>query len=202
MLAATLLTTAHTAMAIEEPAFTTLTEDREYSVRQYAARVVAETTVAGSLRTASNAGFRRIAGYIFGRNHARGGGSARKIAMTAPVTVEPTSRRIAMTAPVTVGGDGEGWRVQFVMPAGYTLATLPVPDDPAVTLREVAPARYAVVRFSGLVGEERLREETARLREWMQRRGLAAGGDPSLARYNPPWTLPFLRRNEVLIPLL
>lgn len=171
-------------MAIEEPAFTTLAEEQGFSVREYAPRVVAETAVEGTLGTASSGGFRRLAGYIFGNNRPASG----------------AAQKIAMTAPVTVDGGGTRWRVQFTMPAAYTLATLPRPGDPAVTLHQRPRGRFAVVRFTGLAGEERFREQSARLLAWMGRRGLVADGEAALARYNPPWTLPFLRRNEVLIP--
>ena len=200
MLVALALSGVQPAMAIEEPAFTTTLVDREFSVRDYAPRIVAETDTAGSLSEASNAGFRRIAGYIFGGNRSRTADGTVRVAMTAPVTVEAQSARIAMTAPVTVEPGDNRWRVEFTMPAAYSLATLPVPLDPNVRLREVPAARLAVLRFSGLVGDAALAAQTTRLRAWMAGRGLTASGPPRLARYNPPWTLPFLRRNEILIP--
>jgi hypothetical protein len=218
--AAASITTASAAMAIEEPAFRVVESSGRIELREYAPFVVAETVVDGPLSTASNRGFRAIAGYIFGGNRSVRG-DAEKIAMTAPVVVEPLpgegtpaaprapSERIAMTAPVTVepqgatGPDalatGTRWRVHFVMPASYTLATLPRPDDPSVVLREVPAERRAVLRFSGLAGEAALREASAELLAWVEARGLVAHGPPQLARYDPPWTLPFLRRNEVTV---
>jgi len=187
-------------MATEEPRYESLLQDGEFSLRLYAPRVVAETEVAGTLEEASSTGFRRIAGYIFGRNHSRSGQASERIAMTAPVTVEAQPQKIAMTAPVSVEQVEGRWRIEFVMPARYTLATLPLPEDASVTLREVPAQKIAVIRFSGLVGAAKMREQTARLRAWMVQRGLAATAAPQLARYNPPWTLPFLRRNEILIP--
>ncbi len=90
--------------------------------------------------------------------------------------------------------------MHFVMPAKYTMATLPVPEDPSVTLREVPAQRVAVRTFSGFVTESRVQEETGLLLGWMKERGLEPSAPPQLARYNPPWSIPFLRRNEILVP--
>ena len=186
------------AMAIEEPGYETLVADEPYELRQYRPMIVAETFVEGDLSAASNAGFRRIADFIFGNNTSpRGAGE--KIEMTAPVTAAPASEKIAMTAPVTVEDTGGRWRVHFVMPSKYTIATLPRPNDPAVAIREVPAAKVAVIRFSGLAGESNVAGKTADLMRWIESRGLRASGTPQLARYNPPWTLPFMRRNEVLV---
>jgi hypothetical protein len=160
--------------------------------------IVAQTRVAGSMDAASNAGFRLIAGYIFGKNTSRSG-EAEKISMTSPVIMAPTSEKIDMTSPVNVQADDGMWRVQFVMPGEYTMATLPTPDNAAVELREVPQKRYAVLRFSGLVTDRKRAQKTAELIGWLNEKGLKAKGRPELARYDPPWTLPFLRRNEVMI---
>ena len=106
-----------------------------------------------------------------------------------------------MTAPVTqIAGKGD-WLVRFTMPGRYTLADLPVPDDRAVTLRALAPARFAVLRFSGLAGEAKVADATAKLLALVKARGLVPLGPSSIARYNPPWTPWFLRRNEVMLPV-
>ena len=200
-------------MAIEEPKFQVLTkevtQDGTFEVRLYAPFVVAETWVDGDMDTASNKGFRAIADYIFGNNQTAGSmpgdKATAKIAMTAPVTLEPVgnqSEKIAMTAPVTVepsmGMWGTGqWRVHFVMPSEYTLATLPKPNNSAVKLREVAAKQVAVVTYSGFNTQSRIQQETQRLVRWMQSKKLEAKGGALLARYDPPWTLPIWRRNEV-----
>jgi hypothetical protein len=106
-----------------------------------------------------------------------------------------------MTAPVIQGGGGNQWVVRFVMPSVWTLETLPLPNDAKVRLLAVPPARLAVVRFSGLAGEQDIVEKTALLQDFVAARGLRASGPPTLARYNPPWTLWFMRRNEVMVPL-
>lgn len=200
-------------MAVEEPNFQVVTNEvtpeGTFEVRQYAPFIVAETWVEGDLDAASNKGFRLIADYIFGNNQAIGSGPgdkvAAKIAMTAPVTVEPItpkSEKIAMTAPVTVepsmGMSGTGtWRVHFVMPSEYTLATLPKPNNGSVKLREVGAKTVAVITYSGFNTQNRIQQETEKLTRWMQSKNLEAKGSALLARYDPPWTLPVWRRNEV-----
>lgn len=187
------------AMAAEEPKFVVITHDGDFELRQYAPMVVAETFVEGNQDDASSRGFRAIAGYIFGDNQ-RANKGAEKIAMTAPVTVEKQepSQKIAMTAPVTLEQQGSRWRVHFVMPSQYALADLPRPNNAAVTLREIPARRVAVLRFSGFVGEEKVAVKTAELRDWIIARGWVADGAAQLARYDPPWALPFMRRNEIL----
>jgi hypothetical protein len=194
---------ANLAVAIEEPKYTVVKKSGAFELRAYAPRVVAETLVDGSLDDASNAGFRRIADYIFGNNTAHKGGSE-KISMTAPVTMAPKaepskSEKISMTAPVTVQQTGTQWRMYFVMPSQYTLSTLPTPNNPAVILRGLPASRVAVLRFSGLAGEEKTAKKTAELLAWLKSKNIAPIAGPELARYNPPWTLPFFRRNEVMV---
>lgn len=194
---------ANLAMAIEEPKYTLVEKSGAFELRAYAPKVVAETLVEGSLDDASGAGFRRIADYIFGNNTAQHGGNE-KISMTAPVTMaakpdKSQSEKISMTAPVTMQQTEGQWRMYFVMPAQYTLSTLPTPNNPAVTLRELPATRMAVIRFSGLAGEEKTAKKTDELLVWLKSKNIAPTGTPELARYNPPWTLPFLRRNEVMV---
>jgi hypothetical protein len=189
---------AGSGMATEEPEYTVIEQSEAFELRSYSPMIVAETRVSGSMDDASSAGFRLIADYIFGNNTSRSGGNE-KISMTAPVTMEPASEKISMTAPVSIEQEDGQWRVHFVMPADYTMETLPRPNNPAVTLREVTASNYAVIRFSGFTGEEKVAAKTAELIAWMDSKGITPDGKPELARYNPPWTLPFLRRNEVMV---
>jgi len=191
------------AMAIEEPKYTLVEKSGAFELRAYAPKVLAETLVDGSLDAASSVGFRRIADYIFGNNTAHNGGNE-KISMTAPVTMsaksdKSPSEKISMTAPVTMQQSDGKWRMYFVMPSQYTLSTLPTPNNPAVTLRELPATRMAAIRFSGLAGEEKTAKKTAELMAWLKSKNIVPIGEPELARYNPPWTLPFLRRNEVMV---
>ncbi len=189
-------------MAAEEPQYTVIEtaqgEHGTFELRAYAPMIIAETVVAGSMDDASSQGFRRIADYIFGNNTLASGDST-KIAMTAPVTMEPQSARIDMTAPVTLEKNEEDWRIHFVMPSEYSLQTLPKPNNSDVTLREVPQRQYAVVRFSGLVNETMVAEKTHALLAWIEQKNIQTTGQPELARYNPPWTLPGLRRNEIMV---
>lgn len=186
------------AMAIEEPKYTVLEKSGKFELRAYSPKIVAETLVSGSMDKASSAGFRLIANFIFGNNTSPEGGNE-KISMTTPVTMEPKSEKISMTAPVSMEKTDGQWRVHFVMPSQYTLDTLPAPNNLAVTLREVPASNYAVIRFSGLAGENKTAKKTSELIVWLDSRGITPIGKPELARYNPPWTLPFLRRNEVMV---
>lgn len=189
-------------MAIETLAYTVIERFDDIEIRQYDGYVVAETEVDGDRRAATNEGFRRLAGYIFGSNH-----GDRKIAMTAPV-LQAEGRKIAMTAPVLQQAAGSGaatetgpWLIQFTMPAAYTLDSLPEPIDARVHLRAEPPRRVAAYRYSGGWSTGRYEQKLAQLTDALVRRGLVAVGTPVWARYNPPITPWFLRRNEILVPI-
>ena len=186
-------------MATTEPKFDLLEKSDNYELRHYHPMIIAEVFVDGDMEQASGKGFRLIADYIFGNNQSKSGQSA-KIAMTAPVTLQPKSEKIAMTAPVTMASEAGKWRVNFVMPAEYTMDTLPVPNNSQVILRQIPARKVAVLRFSGSVNAEKTTQRTKELLNWMAAKKLQASiTEPELARYNPPWTLPFLRRNEIMI---
>jgi hypothetical protein len=193
---------AGAVMAVEEPRYSVERAEGSMELRQYPGFVVAETLVNGDFDSAGRTGFRRIAGYIFGKNQSSRG-EAEKIAMTAPVTMEPASERIAMTAPVTMQADAAvdagSWRIHFVMPSTYKLADLPRPLDADVKLREVSAHRVAAIIFSGWTTRASIAENTAKLQAWMAKLGLKPASAPQVARYNDPFTLPWNRRNEVLI---
>lgn len=190
------------AMATEEPKYSVLNKTEDFELRRYDAQIVAETYVAGDQKQASNQGFKILADYIFGNNTAASGESS-KISMTAPVklqsSAERQSQKIAMTAPVNLQQTNEKWRVRFVMPSEYTLKTLPKPNNSQVDIVEIPVQTYGVIQFSGLTGDKKIAEKTSELTDWMQSQNLQLVGEPELARYNPPWTLPFMRRNEIMI---
>jgi len=194
----TLLVFSNTAMATEEPKFTLLEKDQSFELRLYEPKILAEVLVSGTMREASSNGFRLIADFIFGNNIATSGKSE-KISMTAPVLIEPHAEKISMTAPVNVEQSGAGWKVNFVMPSQYTLETLPKPNNPVVKIKPIPAKKFAVIQFSGLVDEEKMAKKVNDLEQWISTKQLKVLGNAELARYNPPWTLPFLRRNEVLI---
>jgi hypothetical protein len=183
------------AMAVETPPYKELRRDGNFELRDYPALVVAEVTVDGDQKEAANKGFRLLAGYIFGANKRR-----QSIAMTAPVAQEAVSEKIAMTAPVAQTPSAAGtWVVRFTMPSAWSLQTLPVPDDPRVKLRSTEPSRFAVLRFSGLAKPDDVHTKSDELLAWVESHGLHATGPVSLAQYNPPWSLWFMRRNEVMV---
>lgn len=195
------------AMAIEEPIYKVLVTEGSFEVRQYAPMLVAETVVDGDMDEASRRGFKNIADFIFGNNSAAKTGSSAKIAMTAPVTVEPQSEKIAMTAPVTVSPTAKDtsmntsgkWRVQFVMPSKYTMANIPQPNNSEVKLREIPGKFFAVNRYTGFNNQARVQAKTDELSAWIQRKNFKTLGSPQLSRYDPPWTLPMFRRNEIMV---
>ena len=188
--------TPMTASATEEPAHTVLVEDGKFQVRQYEPTIVAEVEVTGDMRRAGNSGFRPLADFIFGNNTARD-----EIAMTAPVT-RVKSEKIEMTAPVTRVANGDDtWTVAFVMPSKWTMETLPRPNNPDVTLREVPGELIATIKFSGLGRERTQAKKQAELESWISSQGYEVIGSPRYAGYDAPWTPAPLRRNEVMIPV-
>jgi hypothetical protein len=200
-----LLLTSGAAMATEEPNYTVLSQMDDFELRRYDKQLVAQTWVSGDQDSASREGFKVLADYIFGNNTAPSGESS-KISMTAPVIMQPEtkadsdeSQEIAMTAPVSMQQADGKWRVQFTMPSQYTLQTLPKPNNPDIEIKEVPAQTYGVIKFSGFTGSSKVDDKTEELRTWMQSKNLTPTGDPELARYDTPWTLPFLRRNEVMI---
>ena len=180
---------------VEHPKYALVERSGAIEIRDYAPMIVAETEVTGERREAISKGFRLIADYIFGNNTA-----AQKVPMTAPVT-QQSGEKIAMTAPVTQQGNGNSWLVRFVMPSGYTMDTLPKPNNPAVELKKIPTTRYAVIRFSGMGSEGSLKSHTKRLTDFLGAKKFTPLSPPTYAFYNPPWTLPFLRRNEVLVEI-
>lgn len=184
------------AQAVEEPRWTLVYEDGPFQIRDYASTVVAETEVSGERGAAINQGFRRLARFIFGGNAPN-----REIAMTAPVAQRQAGQQIAMTAPVAQAATREGWIVTFYMPPGSALADMPRPLDANVVLREEPPRRVAVLRFTGLNTEDSLARHTEELRQRLAARGERPIGAATYAFYNPPWTLPWMRRNEVMIEI-
>lgn len=196
------------AMAIEEPSYDIVLSDGAFEIRHYPALVVAETVAEGDMDQASNKGFRLIADFIFGNNQLPGSEQAARIAMTAPVTVEPQSSRIAMTAPVTIEPTSEPdmrqasrWRIHFVMPRAYTLDKLPKPRNEAVKLREMASKYVVVHRYSWLNTASRVQQKTDEALAWARQRSLQVIGTPQLARYDPPIKPPMFRRNEIHIEI-
>jgi hypothetical protein len=188
-------------MATEEPKFSIIEKSEPFELRAYAPQLIAEVKVEGDLDTASSQGFRLIAAFIFGQNQV-----SEKIAMTVPVGIETSqSTKIAMTVPVGIEASKDSakginqWVFSFVMPSEYTIATLPKPINPLVTIRELPAQKRAAITFSGFYNDAKVLEKTKALEEWIKSKQWQAIGSPQFARYNPPWSIPFMRRNEILI---
>jgi hypothetical protein len=185
----------------EQPPYEVVGRIGDAEIRRYAPQIAAEAVVEGPVETARNEGFRRVAGYIFGDNTAKA-----SVAMTAPIVQgrEPSggSQSIAMTSPVVQQpAGGESWSIQFIMPSKYTMATLPQPNDPRVRLVEIPARTFAVVRFSGLGKADAVAQHEKALDAALAGSSWRAVGEPVTWYYDPPWTVPFLRRNEVARPV-
>ena len=184
-------------MATEEAEFTLIHKENNFEIREYSPRIIAQVSVSGNFNDSSSAGFKSLADYIFGNNVIND--KSQKIAMTAPVVAEPTSEKITITAPVLAEGKNSEWLISFVMPKEYSMESLPKPNNSAVVLIERPKEKYAVVVFSGLVRESSYNEKATLLNEFVKIQGLSSVGSLLIARYNPPWTLPFFRRNELMV---
>jgi hypothetical protein len=195
-LAFALLAAPMPTRAIEEPAYQVTGKIGDVELREYAPYVVAEVQVTGSATEAGNKAFRILASYIFGKNKGQ-----RKLAMTAPVMQSAVPVKLEMTAPVMQSVAPGAYRVEFVLPAGTTLETAPDPLDQRIVLRQVQPMRVAAIRYSGFWSDANYNRHLAQLEEVLSAAGLAWTGVPIYARYNPPFTPWFLRRNEIWLQL-
>lgn len=177
-----------------EPKYNVVRTSGAIEIRDYPEVLVAEVTVKGERYAAINDGFRILANFIFGNNT-----NNTKIAMTAPVIQQGT--KIAMTAPVTQQEATDGWVVRFIMPANYNKETLPKPNNKTITIISIPATQYAVIRFSGRNSDANIKDHLQILQNYLQENHMETTGSPILAFYNPPWILPFLRRNEILLQL-
>ena len=179
---------------VEQAEYIVVQKTADYEIREYPARIVAQTTVKGPYEKALNQGFRIVAGYIFGGNAKK-----QSIAMTAPVTSQSkTAEQIAMTAPVIATVQGNSHIISFGMPRSYTIEELPKPLDPRVEIVQVPPKRFAVLRFSWGSSYARVQKMETKLLAALERDKVAVTGSPVYAGYNAPWTPPWMVRNEVM----
>ena len=189
-----LATTGPLMSQVEEAPYAVDHSEGPVEIRTYPPTIVAETTTTGDRKTAIREGFQIIAGYIFGANV-----GSRKVEMTAPV-MQQRSLRGPSNQSIEQAGVG-AWKVRFVMPRTWTLDALPKPRDQRVSLKLLPAAKFAAIRFSGLARDASIKEQTARLTAFVDANNLKSTGVPILAFFNPPWTLPLFRRNEVMIEI-
>jgi effector-binding domain-containing protein len=185
---------AGNSMAVEEAKYTVALKSEALEIRQYEAAIIAEVIVNDSFEKASNVAFRKLFKYISGGNSSRS-----EIAMTAPVTQERQTEKIAMTAPVGQRAAEQGWAISFMMPASYTMETIPLPEDASIMLREIPAHRAAAIRYSGTWSENKYKKHLGLLQNWIEQNSLEPIGQPLWARYNAPFVPWFMRRNEILI---
>jgi len=180
---------------VEKPDYVVTLSKNNIEIREYKPMITASVRVSGERKEAIRKGFRLVADYIFGNN-----AISTKIAMTAPVE-QRESQKIAMTAPVQQQLDGQSWEISFVMPKEYSINTLPTPKNSEVTLAEIASKQFVVIKFSGRNTDSNIEQYTTQLEKFAVDNSIQTIGSPKYAFYNPPWTLPFLRRNEVMLEL-
>jgi hypothetical protein len=183
-------------MAIEEAKYSVIEQAGDIELREYSSSIVAETRVEDDFEDAGSRAFRPLFKYISGDNETND-----EIAMTSPVSQQKASEKIAMTAPVSQQASDDGWVVSFMMPASYTMSTIPKPTNPDVRIREIPAFRAVAIRFSGRWTEKNYREHLGELKAWIEQNELIVTGEPIWARYDPPFKPWFMRRNEILIPV-
>lgn len=179
----------------ETPNFDIVDQVGDAVIRRYPTRLAADTVVdTDDVEQAREKGFKRLAGYIFGDNTPR-----IKIAMTAPVA--QSTHKIEMTAPVSQARMETGWRIRFFLPSRFNQANAPQPTDNRVVLQSLPPETYAVLQFSHSRSESAVHRHITLLEHTLSGSRWQPSGPAVAWFYDPPWTLPFLRRNEVAIPV-
>ena len=180
---------------VEKPDYKVIQSEQNIEIRQYEPMIIAEVEVDGKREDAIGDGFRLLADYIFGNNTVQ-----QVISMTAPVQ-QKENQKIAMTAPVQQQSTGKSWLMSFVMPSKYSMDSLPKPNNDRVRLKEILTTKFVVVDFSGTNSNENIAEHEKQLLNYIEANKLKITGSPKYAFYNAPWTLPFMRRNEVMIEI-
>jgi len=179
-----------------EPKYQILVDSDKIEIRQYPPMVVAQTVVNADYKDSSSQGFNRLAGYIFGNNK-----NEQKMSMTAPVFQEQEFSIMDMTVPVIQQKTQKVWLMAFVLPQNYTVSSAPTPLDSAVLIKDIPSKKVAVIKYSGSLSEQGIEEKSEELKHWLFKKGYKPISTSRSAAYDPPWTLPFLRRNEVHIDI-
>lgn len=181
---------------VEHPNYKVIAVVDTIEVREYQPMIIAEVRVHGERKQAISEGFRLLADYIFGNNRVQ-----QEIAMTAPVQ-QQASEKIAMTAPVQQQEEAGSWKVNFVMPTKYRIDTIPKPNNDRVKLHTLPTKQFVVITFSGSNSNANIAQHEKLLMDYVDNNAIQTVGSPKYAFYNPPWTLPFMRRNEIMLELI
>lgn len=177
---------------VEQPKYSVIASEKNIEIREYQPVIIAQVEVQGERKEAIGKGFRALADYIFGNNI-----QAESIAMTSPVQQQPNAK-IAMTAPVQQTAKDDNWLIRFVMPSEYTLESLPIPKNKSIQIQHIKSKKYVAIQFSGMSSDKNIEKHSKILLEYVQTHQISIAKQPLYAFYNPPWTLPFMRRNEVM----
>ncbi len=166
-----------------EPEYQVLDKEKSFEVRKYQELLIAETEVEEEdFRKAGKAGFPRLAGYIFGKNEEK-----KKIEMTAPVFMKKNPNK--------------KWTMTFILPEEYRSQKTPTPLNRKISIKKLNQKAFAVIQFSGFFTINNFQKHTDKLKKWIKSKGYQVLSEPIFAGYDPPFTLFFLKRNEVLIEI-
>ena len=180
---------------VEQPEYQVVATDGNIEIRQYDPMVIANVEMQGEREDSIGDGFRVLADYIFGNNT-----KEKEIAMTAPVQQKATAPSVdEMSASAETSK--KSWSIRFVMPSKYNLKTLPKPKDKRIKLQAIPAKLYIVIRFSGRNSNDNIDQYEEQLSTYVEKNQVSTTGSPIYAFYNPPWTLPPMRRNEILIEI-
>ena len=174
----------HYISRIEEPKYHVVTLNNNIEFRCYNSLTIAEVIISGDRKSVINKGFRILADYIFGNNK-----SNTKIAMTAPVMQFHTSTIIKDNA----------WAIAFVMPNEYQYKNLPAPYNQEIKFKKIRAKKFLAIKFSGNATDGSIKNNEDKLFSYLGKNNFIVIFPAIYAFYNPPWTLPFLKRNEVII---
>lgn len=180
---------------VEQPKYEVISSQGDIEIRQYQPMIIAEVAIDGKRKEAIKSGFKILAGYIFGDNKSR-----ENISMTAPVR-QQSNEKISMTAPVRQQEVLGRWKISFVMPSQYGISTMPIPDHKDISIEKIDSKKYAVIKFSGMNSDQNIHFHENKIKKYLSENKIQSISSSIYAFYNPPWTLPFLRRNEVMIEI-
>ena len=178
---------------VEQPKYEVIESQGNIEIRQYQPMIIAEIAIEDNRKEAIKSGFKILASYIFGNNK-----SKKNVSMTAPVR-QQSNEKISMTAPVSQQKVQGAWRISFVMPSQYSIDTIPVPNNEGISIKKIDSKKYAVLKFSGMNSDKNINFHEIKLKKYLSENKIQAISSSIYAFYNPPWTLPFLRRNEIMI---